>query len=393
MSKDLALQNIEWDVHENQNNHIPLEFTEEIKPETFGLEITEANQLLGGIDIITAELSILKNAYVDVISLEITSENQPVFKDLRKSFTKNRTSREKLRKAKKFYFLNGGRFIDAIFKNIDAECELMESKLLEAEKFFENQEKEKALALNKERIEKLRPYVEDADKLDLSAMNDYDFDDFLLGKKTRFEAEVLAKIEFEKKAEAEAKEKEIHVSRTLLLSPYFSFIKEQDKDRNWGKFDQETFDNILNKYKNLKEEADKKQKAIEAENAKLKSEAEAKEKALELERKAQAEKEAKIKAENEAKLKDEQQAKAKLEAELQAKKEAELKAENERLAKLEAEKAEAEALAKAPIKQQLSAWLDSFLVPECTVKNETSLLIVQKHYAFKKWAKAEIEKI
>ena len=100
MSKDLALQNIEWDVHENPNNHIPLEFTEEIKPETFGLEVTEANQLLGGIDIITAELSILKNAYVDVISLEITSENQPIFKDLRKSFTKNRTSREKLRKAK-----------------------------------------------------------------------------------------------------------------------------------------------------------------------------------------------------------------------------------------------------------------------------------------------------
>ncbi len=393
MSKDLALQNTEWDVHENPNNHIPLEFTEEIKPETFGLEITEANQLLGGIDIITAELSILKNAYVDVISLEITSENQPVFKDLRKSFTKNRTSREKLRKTKKSYFLNGGRFIDAIFKNIDAECELMESKLLEAEKFFENQEKEKALALNKERIEKLRPYVEDADKLDLSAMNDYDFDDFLLGKKTRFEAQALAKIEAEKKAEAEAKEKEIHISRTLLLSPYFSFIKEQDKDRNWGKFDQETFDNILNKYKNLKEEADKKQKAIEAENAKLKAEAEAKEKALELERKAQAEKDAKIKAENEAKLKAEQQAKAKLEAELQAKKEAELKAENERLAKLEAEKAEAEALAKTPIKQQLSAWLDSFLVPECTVKNETSLLIVQKHYAFKKWAKAEIEKI
>lgn len=393
MSKDLALQNIEWDVHENPNNHIPLEFTEEIKPETFGLEITEANQLLGGIDIITAELSILKNAYVDVISLEITSENQPIFKDLRKSFTKNRTSREKLRKAKKSYFLNGGRFIDAIFKNIDAECELMESKLLEAEKFFENQEKEKSLLLNKERIEKLRPYVEDADKLDLSAMNDYDFDDFLLGKKTRFEAEALAKIEAEKKAEVEAKEKEIYVSRTLLLSPYFSFIKEQDKDRNWGKFDQETFDNILNKYKNLKEEADKKQKAIEAENAKLKAEAEAKEKALELERKAQAEKEAKIKSENEAKLKAEQQAKAKLEAELQAKKEAELKAENERLAKLEAEKAEAESLAKAPIKQQLSSWLDNFLVPECTVKNETVLLIVQKHYAFKKWAKAEIEKI
>ena len=39
MSKDLALQQTEWDLHEN-TNLVPLEFTEEIKPDLFGLETT-----------------------------------------------------------------------------------------------------------------------------------------------------------------------------------------------------------------------------------------------------------------------------------------------------------------------------------------------------------------
>ena len=43
MSKDLALQQTEWDLHENQNNFVPLEFTEEIKPDLFGLDTTFVN--------------------------------------------------------------------------------------------------------------------------------------------------------------------------------------------------------------------------------------------------------------------------------------------------------------------------------------------------------------
>lgn len=196
MSKDLALHQVEWDLHNNHEVFIPLEFTEEIKPEIYGLEPKEANQLVGGIDTITAELKVLKNAYVDVIELEITTENLPIFKDLRKNFTKNRTSREKLRKSKKSYFLNGGRFVDAIFKNIDTECELMELKLLEAEKHFENIEKQKAKDLNDARIEKLRPYG-DFELMNFAEFSDEDFDDYVLGKKTKFE-------NAQKEAEAEA---------------------------------------------------------------------------------------------------------------------------------------------------------------------------------------------
>jgi colicin import membrane protein len=354
MSKDLALQQVEWDLHENPETFIPLEFTGEIKPEIYGLDPKEANQLTGGIDVITAELKVLKNAYVDVIELEISTENLPIFKDLRKNFTKNRTSREKLRKAKKSYFLNGGRFVDAIFKNIDAECELMESKLLEAEKFFENLEKQKAKDLNDARIEKIRPYVEDVTGLDFSPMTDEDFDDYLLGKKTRFENEQKerAKAEQERLAEIE-KQKRISENRNALL-PFSNWIE------NFYTIDFESVNvaEVLEVAKELKANQEAEAEAQRIENERLRREAEEKE--------------------------------AQRQAELQAKKDAEIKAENERIESEKIAKIEAEKLAKAPIKKQLTVWVDGFEISGAPIDNATSQEIQAKFTAFKKWAQSQI---
>lgn len=337
ISREKREEQIEWDLHE-QTEVMPLEFTDELKPELYGLEISEANGLVGGIDVIKHELEVLKNAYIDVIELEITTENLPIFKDLRKNFTKNRTSAEKLRKAKKSYFLNGGRFVDAIFKNIDAERELMESKLLEAEKFFENQEKEKARLLNESRIERLKPYVEDTTGLDFAPMCDEDFDDYLLGKKTRFEKDAKERKEAEEKAEAER-------------------LAEIER-----------------------------QKAIEIENAKLKAEAEAKEKELQKERE-QAEAERKIEADKQAKIQAEK------DAEIKRLNDEKLKSENERLAKEKADKLEADKLAKAPIKNQLSVWVNSFELPITNVDNDSTKEIKAKFEAFKNWSLTQINNL
>jgi hypothetical protein len=277
--------------------------------------------------------------------LEINTENLPVFKDLRKNFTKNRTSREKIRKAKKSYFLNGGRFVDAIFKNIDAECELMESKLLEAEKFFENIEKQKAKDLNDARIAKIEPYVLDTFGFDFSQMSDYDFDDYLLGKKTRFEND------------------------------------QKDREAEALKIENERLAEI------------ERQKTIEAENAKLRAEAEAKEKELAIERaesKAQADR---VEAENNAILEAQRKETARIAKELQDKKDADSKAEN---AKIEAEKIakiEADKLAKAPIKNQLENWVNSFQLPEFRIGNVTSIEIEEKFDAFKKWSLTQIKNL
>jgi colicin import membrane protein len=367
MSKELAFNenaNIAWDLHE-KNEIVPLEFTEEIKPEMYGLEATEANQLLGGIDIISAELSVLKNAYVDVITLDITTENLPVFKDLRKNFTKNRTSREKLRKAKKAYFLNGGRFIDAIFKNIDAECELMESKLLEAEKFFENQEKEKSRVLNESRIERIKEYVEDVTGLDFSPMTDEDFDDYLLGKKTRFYNELK---EAQEKAEAELienRKREVFQKRQLEIAPYVQFLSENN---DLKEMPERLYQDILFSCKKSKIEFEEKVKLQEIENVKLKAEAE--------------------KAEQERKNEANKQATEIKRLEDEAKKIREEKEKAEALAIAEANK-----LAKAPVKKQLSVWVDSFELPTTEVNNEISKEIITKFEAFKKWSLTQINNL
>lgn len=150
---------------------------------------------------------------------------------------------------------------------------------------------------------------------------------------------------------------------------------------------------------------------IRKENARLKADAEAKEKELaaerakvEAERKAEAEKQAAILAnerkESELKLKAQQEnarkeaekqaaERAKVEAELQSKKDAELKAQRE---KEQAEKARLESekkAAKAPRKEKLTRWVNSFELP----KFENDLLameIEQKFNAFKYWAKNQI---
>jgi len=366
MSKDLALQQTEWDLHNVPENFIPLEFTEEIKPDLFGLELAKAQEMTSGLSTTLAERKVLENAFIDVISLEITTENMPVFKELRLKIVKNRTQGiEKWHKNNKAFYLAGGRFVDAVKNKEVIINEEMEAKLLEAEKFFENQEKEKARLLNESRLEKLSPYVQDTQGLDFSQMNDYDFDDYLLGKKTRFENE-------QKEREAEA----LRIETELLA----------ERER---------------------------QKAIEIENAKLKAEAEAKEKALEKERaeakakqdaielkakkereeaeaqrKIEANRQASIQAEKDLQIRREKEVREKLEAEIKAKADAEEKAI------LEAKK-EAEKLAKAPIKKQLTVWVDSFEINRTYIDkdNETAKEIIAKFESFKKWAESQIEKL
>ena len=357
MSKDMALERVEWDLHNNPESFIPLEFTEEIKPGLFGLEISKATEMVSGLSITLAEREVLKNAYIDVIELPITTETLPVFKELRLKIVKNRTQGiTKWKEKEKAFYLAGGNFIQAIYNKEISINEEMEAKLLEAEKFFENQEKEKALLLNNLRIDKIRPYVEDITGLDFAPMSEGDFDDYLLGKKTRFENE---------KKEREAEALRIENERLAEIE---------------------------------------RQKEIEAENAKLKAEAEAKEKELIEERKKQSEKEAKLKAEAEAilkseqekqskerlevevKLKVEREAKEKLESEIKAKKDAENKAI------LEAEK-QAKELAKAPVKKQMSIWIQSFEIPETTIKNEISEDIMSKFKAFKEWAENQLNNL
>lgn len=318
---------------------------QEINPVEFGIEPVKAKEMLSGLSVAYAERDVLKKSYIDVIELPITEENLISFKELRLKIVKNRTKGfESWHKTNKAFYLAGGRFVDAIKNKEVLENEQMEAKLMEAEKFFENKEKERLALIKKEREELLQPFVETLPN-DLETLDQDIFDSFL---------------ETKKKAHAEKLEAERLEAERI------------EKERLAGI---------------------ERQKAIEAENAKLKAEAEAKELELQKER-AEADKKAREeKAKQDAILKAEQEAKAKLEAELQAKKDAEIKAENERIAKEIAEKAEAEKLAKAPIKKQLSVWVNSFEIPVVGVDNETSKEIKEKFEAFKKWSLTQVNNL
>ena len=344
MSKDLAQQQTEWDLHENPETFIPLEFTEEIKPDLFGLELSKANEMVSGLSVTLAEREVLKNAYIDVIELPINAETLPIFKELRLKIVKNRTQGiEKWHKTNKAFYLAGGRFVDAVKNKEVFINEEMESKLLEGEKYFENLEKEAKAKLNAERIEIIRPYVDDVAGLDFSDFSDENFDDFVLGKKTRYNERIEAE-----------KQEVIRIENERLA--------EIEKQR-------------LIEIENEK---------IRVENARLQKEAEAKELELQKERKLQTEKEAKIKAEND-----------KLQAELQAKKDAETKAENERLANIEADKKAANKLLKAGQKKQIESWIETFQIeiPEHLKDDKIANDILSKFWSFKSWAKKETENL
>jgi hypothetical protein len=298
-----------------------------------------------------------------VIQLEINAENLPTFKELRLKFVKIRTSIDKWHKANKAFYLAGGRFVDAIKNKEIAETEEIEAKLMEAEKFFENQEKQKAKVLNDLRISKISPWVENAEQMDFKEFSDEDFDDFVFGKKVKHEQRI--------EAERLAEEQRI-----------------TDAKAEADRLEAQRLENVK-----LKAEADATAKKIESERLERERLAKIESDRIEFERAEQAKAQAVKEAETTRQLKEASDARAKVEAELQAVKDAELKAENSRIAKIESDKLEADKLAKAPIKKQLGIWVENFDIPLPKVANETTLDIARKFEAFKKWAKLEIEKL
>lgn len=395
------------------------EITELVNPQEFGLEIEKANEMVSGLKTTIAERQILEDAYVDVIDLEITEENVPTFKELRLKLVKNRTTIEKWHKSNKAFYLAGGRFVDAIKNKEILVNQEMESKLMDAERHFENLEKERLSKLQNKRVEQLSKFVEDANERDLSSMEEDVWDAYLSAKKKAYED----RIEAERKAEAERLENErldeIAQDRRFEIAPYVQFNEGNHDLRSMTDKD---YSNFFKSLKNAKNQYEAEQGKIRLENERLKKEAEAKELAAKKERqrieneraeeakkqaeilakqKAESDRLAKLEAEKAENLRKEQEAillkerqdRAKLEAELKAKRDAEIEAENKRIEAEKLAKLEAEKLAKAPIKKQLNLWVDSFEIPSLNIDNEKATLIKEKFEAFKKWSKSEINKI
>ncbi|MEG0848514.1 MAG: hypothetical protein RSE50_01015 [Myroides sp.] len=372
-----------------------------VNPSEYGIAENQATELVGNLPQIKAEREILSSQYDEVVRLDI--EDAATSKKARELRLKIRDNRTKgidvWHKTTKDFFLKGGQFVDAIKRQEVAVNERMEKNLENIEKHFENLEKERKAQLNAERISELEPYNAFVPMgLNFGDLSDDEYTKVLNGAKLQFEYQQAE----EKKAEAErqrlAEIQNLSSVRKdiLFMSNLWQFV--ENKDLNFGEISEEEFSTIKENADSKKIEFDAEQAKIKEENERLaaeKAKADADRKALEektAKEKADAEKKlAKERADQAAKLQAEQDAKAKVEAELQAKKDAEAKAETERLAEEKRLKEEAEALAKAPIKDQLNVWVTSFELPSANIDNEKADLITAKFEAFKRWAFAEIE--
>lgn len=257
---------------------------------------------------------------------------------------------------------------------------------------FEAEQKELAI---QQRIVKVSKVAPEMLRSEFENMSEESFVIFLGGLTKTYND----RIEAEKKAEEERMENErksqLNDTRTKLAMPYYDFWSEFEKTLNFGEQSEGDFNDFMDRNRKAKSDYEEKQEQIRIENERLKAEAELKEKQIAKEREDSERALLAERKEAQEKLEKEMAEARKIASELKAKQDAEIAAEKERINAENKANAEAKKLAKAPIKQKLNVWVDSFEINRTYIDkdNQTARDIVAKFEAFKNWAKLEVEKI
>lgn len=329
-----------------------------VNPSEFGLNESQVQSIEQAFLPKIIEREGLAEIYQQVITKELTPELCSEAKQIRLKLVKVRTGIAEIHKTQKAYFLAAGRFVDE-WKNKETKpIQQMEENLEKIENHFINIEKQRIADLEAARTEQLKKYT-DIIPMSLGLMQDDVFNAYFDSQKKAYED----RIEAEKQAELDRIARE----------------KAEAEERERIRIENER----------LKKEAEEREKAIEAERieaekklAAERAEAAAIQKTIEVAARIEREK-----AEAE---------RAKLAAELKAKLDAEAKAKAE-AERIERERIEEEKkAAKAPDKDKLRAFVNSFSLPKIPdiksseVKN-TAYLIVSKFEAFKLWANQQID--
>ena len=372
-----------------------------IDPSEYGLEETKAKQIEEAFKPMLEKMTELEAEFNEIVKLEITPVTVKKAKELRLKYVKVRTGTANIHKELKTFYLSGCRFIDG-WKNAQSfASQGNEDKLKQIEDYYENLEKERIAKIQDERASELIPFLENHDVIpsDLGSMNTVVWINLLAGAKANHNA----KIEAEKKAEEDRLEAErldkIETERynqAMQFRQFWSTDNYAFREMSAG-----NFNSVLADIKKRKEEYEKEQAAIRAENERLKVQAEAAERERLLEEQRRKEKEDKERAEYEAKLEEVRKEREKIEAELKAAKEAQEakeKAEREAAIKAEKEKIEAEKkAAKAPDKDKIKTAIKSLSleIPACKTKEAEKVAeeISLKFSSFKRWAENLIETI
>ena len=396
-----------------------------VDPKEFGLEVEQVSTIEQAFLPKIQEREALIEIYEQLITSELTPELCRQAKEVRLKLVKVRTGISDIHKTQKAFFLSAGRFVDAWKNKETLPVEQMEEKLSEIENYYVNIERAKKAQLQAERLLEVSKYTEHPANA-LCDMETQVYEAYLQGLKVahnakieseaKVESERLAAIETERleqirikeenaRLQKEAEEKRIRDDkRNTELRPFIVFIRDYSKMLNMTEDDYKKEFSEIKKGAELQweferkeqirkqAEAEQKEKDLAAERAKAESERKA------IEAKAQKEREESeqlLLAERKAyeeKLRAEMEAVRKVAAELEAKKQAEAEAVAKRTAEILAEEKAKALAAKAPRKEKLTKWVESFEIP--TFENdEKANDILSKFESFKAWAKSEIEKL
>ena len=324
-----------------------------IDPKEYGLPEPKANELTSGLDITLAERKLLVGEFETLSKLEVTKENIPKFKELRLKIVKNRTQGiNKWHKTAKDYFLQGGKFVDAIKNKEIAVNELMELKLSNSEKHFENLRKQEVEKIANERRLEFEKYEATYIPSDLGTLDVEAYEMFLAGAKAKYDKIVADRIEQKRIEDERIRISNLEAKRKLEVAPYKKYV---DGDEDIKAMDDQAFAQWISQLKGLESKDLAEQEATRLENVRLQNEAiknaakakAEKDKLIEDQRKEreaaakiQAKKDAELKAANDAKLKLEKEARESAAAKAKAEKDKLI--EDQRLAELELQKGDKE---------------------------------------------------
>lgn len=353
-----------------------------LNPTEFGIDENRGLEIVNKFSPLQFEINAYNEQYKSILESELTEELTVKARDLRLKLKDIRTKQvNKIHKSEKDFYLQGGRFVDAWKNKLNTIIEVQEDKLQQIEDYFLNIEKQKIEDLRNSRWLRLKEYT-DLEPNDLGLMSEDIFNATLNGFiQIEKEKELEQKRIEEEKAEEERILK-LHNLRKEKTLPFFDFWNEEDKKQNLGIISESDFNTFFDRIQLNKKEFDIKQEEFRKENERLRLDAELKQKEIEKQQKIEAEK-----------LRKEILEKEKLEAEIKANK---IKLEKEEQAKKEEQerlRLEQEEIRKAPIKKQLSFWIDSFEIPDTQVENEITLEIKQKFESFLKWSKNKINEM
>lgn len=332
----------------NKNHEVAITSID-VNPQEFKLEVAKASSIMSAFNEKVTERDILLANSVTILSKEITPELSKEARELRLKLVPIRTGIDKIHKVEKDFYLQAGKFVDAIKNKLQQPIIQREEQLKSIEEHYDRLEKERLENLQRERADLLRPYSDKADELDLVSMDQEVFEAFLSARKATFEAEQKRLAEEEKQREALALKQKLEIERKIEIGVYATFI-ENYSDIVLSNLSDKEFKALLTSGKKAFDADQKEKERIAKENEKLRKE---------LEKKNEQERKAKEKAEAEARAAEEKALKE---------------------------------ITLSP-KKQLQNWVNAFQAPETSIQHSTKDEILKKFEGFKAWALNEISKV